>query len=91
MSVITLPENILNHRIMQSCIPGLLLLKNDVMHCEVCFLLLIIIRFVIAYSTFLVTCPVTSDKTPIANYFLLTANPINEISSTIIGLAVSKK
>jgi len=43
------------------------------------------------YSTLLVTCPVTSDKLQIANYFLLTANPINEISSTIIGLAVSKK
>jgi len=43
------------------------------------------------YSTSLVTCPVTSDKLQIANYFLLTANPINEISSAIIGLAVSKK
>jgi len=42
------------------------------------------------YSTLLVTCPVTSVKLHIANYFLLTANPINEISSTIIGLAVSK-
>jgi len=44
-----------------------------------------------SYSTFLVTCPVISVKLQIANYFLLTANPINEISSTIIGLAVSKK
>ena len=43
------------------------------------------------YSSLLVTCPVTSVKLQIANYFLLTANPINEISSTIIGLAVSKK
>jgi len=38
----------------------------------------------------LVTCPVTSVKLQIANYFLLTANPINEISSTITGLAVSQ-
>jgi len=43
------------------------------------------------YSTLLVTCPVTSVKLQIANYFLLTANLINEILSTIIGLAVSKK
>jgi len=34
---------------------------------------------------------VTSVKLQIANYFLLTDIPINEISSTIIGLAVSKK
>jgi len=38
------------------------------------------------YSTLLVTCPVTSVKLQIANYFLLTANP-NEISSTIIGFS----
>jgi len=38
-----------------------------------------------------VTSAVASVKLQIANYFLLTANPINEISSTITGLAVSKK
>ena len=30
----------------------------------------------VMYSTLLVTCPVTSVKLQIANYFLLTANPI---------------
>jgi len=43
------------------------------------------------YSTLLFTCPVASVKLQIANYFLLTANPINEISSTIIELVVSQK
>ena len=46
------------------------------------------------YSTLLVTCPVTTSvNLQIANYFLLTANPIMllEISYIkLIGLAVSK-
>jgi len=43
------------------------------------------------YSTLLVTCPVTSVKLQIANYFLLTANPIMVLEISLIGLAVSKK
>jgi len=43
------------------------------------------------YSTLLVTCPVTSVKLQIANYLLLTANPIMVLEISLIGLAVSKK
>jgi len=42
------------------------------------------------YSTLLVTCAVTSVKLQIANYFLLTANPIMVLEISLIGLAVSK-
>jgi len=41
------------------------------------------------YSTLLVTCSVTSVKLQIANYFLLTANPIMVLEISLIGLAVS--
>jgi len=43
----------------------------------------------VMYSTLLVTCPVTSVKLQIANYFLLTANPIMVLEISLIGLAVS--
>jgi len=39
----------------------------------------------------LVTCPVTSVKLQIANYFWLTANPIMVLEISLIGLAVSQK
>jgi len=38
----------------------------------------------------LVTCPVTSVKLQIANYFWLTANPIMVLEISLTGLAVSK-
>ena len=47
------------------------------------------------YSRLLVTCPVTSvtlvSKLQIANYFLLTANPVKVLKISIIGFTVSKK